>query len=878
MEKRDLPLWINTLLDSLLGPDQAEIIKGDLQECYADHTHRYGLRVANLRLLGNFMSVLRPRVLLRRQHQKLRNQWALTGQDLRITWRLFRKERINSLLNLLGLAIGFCSAILAWVYISNQLSYDQFVPDAERTYRIESVWPEVGPYAKTAFPIGPQLVRQYPFIEGCFRYLQVFANDGSGVPISIGEAQFIEDKIVSADPAFIAIYNLKFLKGDAQTALSSPTNIVLTKKAAYKYFGQEDPIGRSITLEGKYEMMVSGVVESIGYQSHLDFEMLTPMSFMQEVKWKGWDGFEHEWASSMVWTYVLLKEAGDREKLTEVLNDLGNVVPTGAIKDGRNYELRSQSIRDIHLHSDIGSEFKPNGKMLHLVTFGLVAFLILTISMINFVNLTTARSLIRIKEIGVKKVIGAARAYLIRQFYLETFMYCMISALTALFAFLYFKQDFNFLMTSSLWIDQQNVWQWIGFVFVLVLLTTLFGGFYPSLYLSGFAPIGVLKGRKATGSSGIRQALVMVQIVASMILIVCTLIIHEQMSFIQGKDLGMNSSQLMVISRPPRSVSNQTVLQAFNQYPEVQSITAGGGSLPGYPKATWYYHPDGFPKERQVFNTAWAYDHIAEVLDLNLLAGKDFNHVLHNDSIKAIMLNRAAVESLGWTPEEAIGKSFGEYIWRSEDTNPGRVVAVVEDFHYESLHTAVEPLVLLYTSNDFGNLVVSISSSNLLETLREMERTWAGLVPDIPFHFRFMDDKIAQLYEREFRIKQSMNFFTLLALLTTAMGLFGLLSFLLMQKTKELSIHKILGASLVQVLAILSQHVVKLLGLGLLIASALGYGLMTYWLNDFSYRIDIGVLPFIISAGLICLLIGLLLLSQSFHIHRINPVKTLRNE
>lgn len=874
------PYWIDWLLDRLLSGDQAEIIKGDLDELYTYQVKRRGRKRANWIYLFDVLSLLRIKILARNKSKTL-NKMDLFKYNWKITWRVLARNKFTSLINVMGLAIGFASVLLAWIYINNERKFDQFIQNPESTVRISSHWARIGNYAKTPFPVGPALIDEYSYVKDFFRCVRISTNDGSGVPIRIGNQKFIEEKMISVDKSFLEIYNIKFLKGDPSTALDDPLSLVLSERAANKYFGSENPIGKSMLVEGEYAMTVSGVVENIHHKSHLEFDILSPMSFMFDIRWKTWDGFDNDWTSPMVWTYAQVNDPSNVQKLeSDILKFVANRYPEGIIDDDDNFYHYVQRVSDIHLRSNIRREFKANGNETMLVVFGTVSILILLIAAINFINLTTARSTTRAKEVGVKKVVGAGKTQLIRQFYLEVFIQNMLAVLVAYLVLFLIWEPFKQLMSVAIPIDQELLIK-VGIVSLLLCLTnTLIAGTYPAFFLTAFKTSVVLKGKLMAYGQGLnfRRTLVTAQFVAAMVFITSAFIISDQLNYIKNKDLGVNTNQLVEINRPPRSIANEVILEAFKKNPNVVSGTATAGSIPGRDSPTWSYHPQGFPMERQSFNTVWTYDAFVSVFGGSLIAGEDFDRKYRGDSINAVILNETLVKSLGWTPDEAIGKRFDEFEWRKHETNPGRVVGVVEDFNYQSLHHEVAPVVILYTDNNFGNIILRLSGSDLVATIKDLESRWDELMPDVPFTCRFIDDSIQSQYEKETKLGKSMGYFTSLSLFITILGLVGLISFMLAQRTKEISIRKVLGARMLQILLLVSSDFVRIIGIAFLIASGLSYYLMTQWLQDFSFRISMGIFPFIAAGLLSFLIIGLLLGMKSLELSRINPADTLKDE
>ncbi len=880
MKKQAPPNWIDWLLDRMLSGEQAEIIKGDLEELYNYQLKKRGVRSANWIYLFDVLSLLRVRIFGRNKSKTL-NKMDLLIYNWKITKRVLVRDKFTSLINILGLAIGFASVLLAWLYIDNESQYDKFIEDPTSTVRICSHWSQIGKYAKTPFPVGPALMDEHAYVNDFFRVVKITTNDGSGIPVRIGENKFMEGKMLSVDRSFLDIYNLKFLKGNQDEALKDPLSLLLSERAAKKYFGSENPVGRIMNVEGKYDMIVTGVVEDIHHKSHLEFDVLSPMAFMIDVRWKQWDGFDNDWSSALVWTYAQLK---NKDAVAQLENEISSFVdsryPEGFVDEEDNFYHFVQRVEDIHLQSNIGREFKANGNGTMLVVFGTVSILILLIAGINFINLTTARSTIRAKEIGVKKVVGAGKSQLIKQFYFEVFIQNLLAVFVAFLILFLIWKPFGQLMNVYIPLDQSRL-VGIGLISAFFcVLNTIISGTYPAVFLTSFKPSTILKGKLLSMGRGLsfRRILVTAQFIAAIAFIASALIISDQLDFIRNKDIGVNTTQLVEINRPPQSIANDVIIKAFKENPNVISATATAGSLPGKTSPTWSYHPQGFPKERQSFNTIWTYEEFASVFQAELIAGEDFDRKYRGDSINAMILNETLVRSLGWTPEEAIGRSFDEFEWRKQETNPGRVVGVVRDFNFRSLHHEIDPVVILYTDNDFGNIILRLSGNDLLNTVKELEKTWDQLVIDIPFTSRFMNEEIERQYQKETKLSTSMGYFTMLSLFITILGLIGLVSFMLTQKTKEISIRKVLGARIHQIVLLVSADFIKIIAIAFIIATTLSYYLMSQWLADFSFRISLGIFPFVVAGVLAFLILALLLGFKSVELSRINPATTLKDE
>ncbi len=800
--------------------------------------------------------------------------------NLKISFRSLMKQGTNSLINISGLSLGIMVCLLIGTYIKHELNYDKFPVDKDRIYRVTSHWADFAPRAKTSLPVAPALKEDIPMIDESVRFMRVLTNDNSGIPIRYKNRKFAETGFVSVDKEFIDMFSIELVMGDRQTALDDKSKVLISEEMARKYFGDQNPMGEILRAEEKFDLIVSGVFKSVNDQSHFYFDFISPLTYMSEGKWGSYT-FTQNWTTTFGWTYIMLKESASIESVEALFPDfIERRYPENFGDQYGGFDLDLQPLADIHLKSSLVEEIQRNGEFRLLVQMVVIALIILAVAAINFINLSTARSILRAKEVGVRKAMGALRGQLIRQFLTESFLITAIAFIVALGLVALLLPQFNLLMQKQFVLDVNLLLDFLVFGSILVTILAFFAGLYPAFVLSGFQPIKVLKSSLSVGGKGVglRKIFTTIQFATSIVFLIGLYIIYDQLSFIKTKEIGMDTSQVLIINRQPRSIENDLIIDALKQIPAVEDVTAAAGSLPGHAYTTWSYHPEGFPRERKSIYTMWGYNDIAETFDFEVLAGNDFSNIHDRDSMNSMILNESAVKDLGWTNETAIGKSFGEFDWRKDTITVGKVVGVVKDFHFESFHESIKPVVMLYTNNDFGNLVVRLNRFDGAETVAGLEKVWNELLPELPFTVTFLDDKVQAMYADEERLRKSINYFAVIAIFTSGLGLLGLVSFVLIQRSKEIGIRKVLGARITALVGTLSSDFVKLIAVAFIIAAPVGYYLMDQWLSSFAFRVDIGIVPFVFSLTVLVMICALTVGYKSFRATSVNPAEILREE
>lgn len=792
---------------------------------------------------------------------------------LKITLRNLLRYKSFSFINLAGLAIGMTCFIFITLFVQDELSYDQFHANKDRIYRLVGIDAEgdgTTGIARVPAPWGPAMQQAFPEVEKSVR----FRFYGRAL-VSRGDKRFYENDGLFADSTIFEIFTFPLVQGNPKSALTQPNTVVISEDFAQKYFGASEPLGQTLRFDDQ-EYKITGVVKNVPRNSHFTFDFL--VSF---VTYNFWD--LNEWRVNNFHNYLLLAPNTTPEmvesKIPALLKSHLGEQEFGAIT--RLQKL--QPLTDIHLRSHLFREFGPNSDMAYIYLFTAIAFFILLIACINFMNLATARASKRTKEVGLRKVVGAQRQQLVRQFLGESVLFAFLALLIAIGLVELLMPSFNQLTGRELAVSYtQNPL----FVFGLIAVTLLVGGMagsYPAFFLSAFRPISVLKGATATNSrSPLRKILVVVQFTISIALLIGTGVVFKQLNYIQTKKLGFNKDQVLVIRISESRVeqSPEPFKTEILQNPSIVSVAASD-NLPGGSDWGMPLRFEGAENNEMFSTRVLSVDNeFINTLEMEIVAGRNFSKEFATDVSEAFVLNETAVRSLGW--EDPLGRYLERPTGRGADGQwqwqRGKVIGVVKDFHFRSLHEEIQPLTLFMFSDDASYLNVKVRSEDLSETLAFLQNIWQKHEPTRPFDYFFMDEAFDQLYQSEQQLSRIFTTFSALALLIGCLGLFGLASFMAEQRTKEIGVRKVLGASVASIILLLSKEFTKLVAIAFVIAGAIGWFAMDKWLQVFAYRIELGFDIFL-AAGLIALLIAWLTVSyQSIKAALANPVEALRYE
>jgi len=790
-------------------------------------------------------------------------------------WRNFARNKVFTLLNVSGLAIGITVCLIIGVWLQRELSFDQFHRDGDKIFRLSNTFKsesESFSQAPSGPAFGAQLPKELPVVTSACR---VFNNS---FKLKSGNNQFIENEGIYADSNFFSFFNFKLKRGNPAQVLFSQDQMVLTEALATKYFGDTDPIGKTMIVDGKYPTIVSGVVENCPVNSQIQFKLILPASQLKKQMKDQYDfDMNSQWVGGWPMTYVKLN---DPSKANEIQKQINAVAARFSEKEWKqnkmSYYYFLQSLKDIHLKSNLRYDAANNGSLSNVRIFSVIGIIVLLLACINYINLTTAGAIRRAKETSVRKVVGATKPQLIRQFFTETFIICTAAVGIGLLVFKLILPAF------SAWLGQDYTFPLTPFnifiLFAFIILISAVAGVYPSAILSSFNPATALKGNFSQSAKGniIRKSLVIFQFTITIALVASILIISRQMNYIKNKSLGFDGHAVVEINfygedaviKHYSSIRNQLLSS-----PYILNASKHGGNVVGGLGNGWTTTENLKGDEISTSLYAMSADtNFFDTYSMKLAAGRFFSSQIPTDTAKAVLVNEAAVRTFGWQkPENAIGKRFG----KGDDAK--YVIGVVKDFNFESLHKPVEALMIYYAKSG-SSLSLKIDGRHIDEAINHLKKTWQAATPDIPLAYSFVDESIERQYGNEQKMQGIFYGFAILSLLIACIGLFGLSIFVVERKIKEIGIRKVLGASVPGIVGLLSKDFLKLVIIAAVIASPLAFYFMHEWLKDFAYRINIGWWVFVAS-GIVALLIALLTISvKAIKAAVANPVKSLRTE
>lgn len=787
---------------------------------------------------------------------------------IKIAFRNVMKSPGYSVINIMGLAVGITLCVLIFRFVSFELSYDRYHDDADRLYRVTLELAGGRAIALTPSIVSPLFQQEISEVEEAVRVYDYGAF--RSVVLRNGDRVFEESSFAYADSSLFSLFDFELLYGDPATALVRPNTVVLSSRTASKYFGTENPVGRTISLNNTTDLEVTGVMKEIPQNSHFRFDVIASLESR-----RNWGELnDTQLRGAQFYTYVKLREDANlqvvQSRVEEILSRYveGSFVTT----------LRFQPVTDIHLYSNVDHEFQPQGDIRYVMAAGFTALLILLIACINYMNLATARSARRSKEVGIRKVMGSDRQTIMKQFFGEaaflTFVALIISLLLTELSTPWFASLIGRPLDAG--ISGLNL---LMVIIAIGAAVTLFAGSYPALVLSSYNPAMVLSGGKqSAGSAAFRKVLVVFQFSVSVFLIVGTLIVHNQIHFIQQRELGFNKDQVLSLTSYSEIESRFDLVEAeLGRIPGVSGITMGSHSPveigSGYSLSVEGLELDpnfgarglrARPGYLELFGMTMA--------EGRTLSDNDFMAANRSDNPEySFIMNQTAAERIGLSPEEVIGRRL------TVNGRTGPVVGVVEDFHFNSMSTEIEPL-LIFPEDGFNRFFISLNTSDYRGTIRDISTAWSQLFPQFPFEYEFVDQQFDRLYRSEMQIGNLFTAFSILAIFIACLGLFGLASYMVEQRSREVGIRKVLGASVSGILALFSFDFMKLVGIGFLIGVPVAWFVMSNWLQNFAYRTDMGA-DILVIAGLITLIIALVSVGyQAVKAALLNPAETMRNE
>jgi putative ABC transport system permease protein len=883
------PVWADRLLRLVCPKDLQEELLGDLHEQFEQQADQLGEATARWLYGWEVIRFCRP-YFIRRQfrsptpsdsYSSPESLWRtnrttsflnplMLRSNLKIAFRNLRKHRLFSFINVMGLSVGMTACFLIALYVHFELTYDAFHQKADRIYRLATdlkTESETIQYDISSWAFAPNLKRDFPEVENFVRIAT------KGRLVRKGDLKFQEDKTVFADSSFFSVFDFKLLKGDPKTVLAEPMSAVLPQKTVLKYFGNADPIGQTLLLGDDAEpVKITGVMQDIPANSQIKGDL-----FISMVSYTNYfnKGIENEWGDFGTISFLLLKPGANPRALAQKFPQF---LESHAGKMMRQQKmgiaLVMEPLRDVYLYSKRPAQ--EAGSVTNVTVFSVIGLFILAIACINFINLTTARSVDRAKEVGVRKAIGAAKGLLARQFIGESILVCLVAFMVAVMLSIMLIPAFNTLAGKEISSGIVSNLPFVGGMAIAALGIGCLAGLYPALVLSSFEPVAVLKGRFIANAKSVfvRKGLVTVQFAISTALIIATIIIYAQVDFMRSRDLGFTKDQMLVIRAQTGSKRN-AFSASISDLSGVKS-TAASSSVPGGWNAQAASLLENNAGEMQAGNLdAYRvdFDFIPQY-DLKVVAGRAFSKDFPADSTQSLMINESMTKILGYSnPQAAVGKRFEQW------GRKGTIVGVLKDFHFKSLQETIKPLTFRVTDWWNGDLLsVKIDRRNVRSTLAAIEAQWRQQNPDRPFNYYFLDEFFDRQYRSDERFQTLFLNFAILAIFISCLGLLGLASYTTVQRTKEIGVRKVLGASTGSIVGLLSKDFLKLVMLAFLVASPVAWLGMHRWLENFAYQTPIHWWVFVAAAALSITVAILTISFQSIRAALVNPVKSLRSE
>ena len=798
---------------------------------------------------------------------------------LKIAFRNLFRHKSYSFINMAGLAIGMACCLIIFLYVQTSLRYDTHHKHANDIYRMvtEDKKSDRKNWVTLTPPIlAPTLIKTFPEVEQAARMIIL-----PGLLIEHNNKKFFEENFYLADSSILQILTLPLQAGNPQTALNTPNTVIISEEVAQKYFGPDNPLGKVLTIDREVQVKITGVMAKPATPTHLKADFICSFSLAR----KFFPERLQKWTWHQFYTYVRLKENTPKQAFAAKLaNYVDKEVSPQTSAAGVKDVFHLQPVKDIYLRSLHLEYDQPNrGNINFVYAFAVIALFILVIACFNFMNLATARSLRRAKEVGVRKVVGAHKSQLITQYLSESILMTLFAFMLAIPIVELVLPFFNKLSDEALSLHLGKDFLIVAVLLLLSVPVGLLAGLYPAFFLSSFLPIDVLKSNttaKGFRLSSLRQGLVIAQFVISVVLIAATAIVYQQLHYLRNKDLGFDKEQTLVFH-----MEGEKMMKAYAQFkteilrsPHVVAAAASYGE-PGGLIAGDGIRLRGDKNNRTISMFTVDYDYIP-MLKLQMVAGRPFSKKYQTDEQQAFILNETAVREFGLgTPDQALGQEIFWDEWLDPTkVKKGKVIGIVKDFHFKSLHQKIEPFVMHVYPGTFGWMTVRISGKDVPGALKHLEKTWHSFAPDYPFQYNFLDDYFGKMIESERKLSLIFTIFAGLAIFIACLGLLGLVAFAAQQRTKEIGIRKVMGASVSQIMLLLSKDFAKLVLIAILIATPIAWYGMHHWLQDFAYRITINPFIFVV-AGLIALAITLATVSfLTRKAATTNPVKSLRSE
>lgn len=782
---------------------------------------------------------------------------------IKTAFRHILKHFGYSFLNILGLTLGITSAIFLIIYVSDEVSYDRYHDKADRIYRVSSTIKEPDDqftWIVAQIPFAPAVAHDYPEVQSVVRFINM-----PRALYKYEDKQFNEENFYYVDSTMFDIFSYKVLKGEVKSALLAPKKIILTEKIATKYFGKTDPIGKTLTT-GTDTYEVTAVIQDVPTHSHFRFEALAARNNLPKNL--------GNWGNFGVYTYLLFPEKFDVkafEKKMEGMYDAYMKTIFGPLKISIKYNL--EPLTRIHLYSKNSGEPEPTGSITYVYIFGIVAIFLVLIAAMNYMNLATARSARRAREVGLRKVVGSRRSPLVLQFLSESVVFTLIALIISIILIIVLLPKFNEFAGKSFTLQILYSPAVILSLLGVVIIVGFFGGSYPAFFLSRFSPVTVLKGEITQGSAGslFRKILVVIQFLVSVIMIICTLIVFRQLNYLKTMDQGFDQKNVISLQLNGAMVRKYPVLkQVFRENQNIKYVTSTNTAIgEGSGKVIFSVETDQGMSNRGV-NFAVVDHDFVDALGIKIVKGRDFQEDMPSDTLTGVVVNETFVKRMSWA--EPIGKkvNLGNFV-------TGRVIGVMQDYHQTGMYNNIESLLLIYRPLN-NTIYIKLSGTETASTLNFIETKWKEIFPDQPFVYQYLSERFNRQFEADEKRGKIFTIFTVLAILIACLGLFGLASYMVEQRTREIGIRKVFGANENTILRLISRDFLILVSIGILIAVPAAYLIMSKWLENYVYRTKIGI-PVLLLAAFLTIVITFLTISyKAYQASIMNPARSLKSE
>ena len=784
---------------------------------------------------------------------------------IKTAFRHILKHFGYSILNILGLTLGISSALFLIIYVADEVSYDRYHEKSDRIYRVSSKITEPDDqftWNVAQIPFGPQVVQDYPEVQSYVRFIQM----GRSL-YKYEDKEFNEEDFFYADSTLFDIFTYHVIKGEVKTALREPKKIILTENIAVKYFGNSDPIGKTLTT-GNNTYEVTGVIEDVPFNSHFRFDALTARNNLPKQL--------GTWGNFGVFTYLLFPENFDVRAFETKMQGMYDAYMKSIFERMKiKIEYILEPITRIHLYSTNAGEPEPTGSITYVYIFAIVAIFLVLIAAMNYMNLATARSTRRAREVGLRKVVGSRRGPLVLQFLSESIVFTLISLVISIVLLVILLPKFNLLAGKNF--DLHVIYSPVVLLTLVgvILVVGIFGGSYPAFFLSRFSPVTVLKGEITQGSAGslFRKILVVIQFTVSVIMIICTLVVFRQLNYLKTMDQGFDQTNVINLELNQAMVRKYPVLkQVLLENPEIKYVTSTNSPIgEGSGKLIFNVETDQGMVEKGINFTVVDHDFV-DALGIKIVTGRDFQQDMPSDTLSGVVVNETFVKRMGWS--DPIGKKI-----EAGDANTlrARVIGVMADYHQTGMYNEVESLLLAYRARN-NILYIKLSGINTSQTLGFIEARWKEVFPDEPFTYTYLSNRLNDQFEADEKRGFIFTLFTVLAILIACLGLFGLASYMVEQRTKEIGIRKVFGANEGIILRLISRDFLILVTIGIIIAVPVAYYFMNNWLQNYVYRTSVGV-PLIIMAAVLTILITFLTIGyKAYQASVMNPANSLKTE